>query len=480
MDTNHRMSAEEAANANDDDIAAAMLAGLSRVSSDPSSPLRSAASSLSSLMHRSVAPEPDDADDADEAEAIDLGPETASDEGNETPDETDDTPATPARRRGGTSSIFDADSDREPVDPTTIDDPGVRESVTERDSGIDYDALMGRGRDDDEMDDPTIDGYARDIDDNIAMFAPARPAMPEMAADAGNDFDTNETGDSTGDDTHSASADDTDDPFADMDIADYDDGDYAVSERAARDGEDADEKSTPRWRESWSRLPLWAKSMALALPVIVVAGVMLLSPSGGNAPAPSNGGGVVAENPSQAPAPAPPSGAAPSDAEPQVLTEYIKTVSAKCAEGGTSPTQAFSSNENSAWVCPRSLGIDGSVLNIVFTQPVQITEIRFTPGYNLVRQPAGDDEWVRHRVVSQVVWRAGGKNFVQVVEPTRGESIFEFDQPVATDAMSMTIQQSITPDKVKGDALPGQEVAGSSEVNDATAVQNIQIIGKVL
>lgn len=176
--------------------------------------------------------------------------------------------------------------------------------------------------------------------------------------------------------------------------------------------------------------------------------------------------------------------------EPVLLTDYIDTTSAKCmdnpASKGMGPTKAFSSIETDAWVCYRAMGIDGAVMNIVFREPVTLTEIRLTPGFNFLQQQSGEDKWVQHRVVSRILWRAGGQQFVQEIEPQRSEVAYIFDKPVTTESMSLTIQQSVVPDGAVeqdgnvGDGVFAGEQSNESSVGklqDATAIQNLQIYG---
>lgn len=176
--------------------------------------------------------------------------------------------------------------------------------------------------------------------------------------------------------------------------------------------------------------------------------------------------------------------------EPVLLTDYIDTTSAKCmdnpASKGMGPTKAFSSIETDAWVCYRAMGIDGAVMNIMFREPVTLTEIRLTPGFNFLQQQSGEDKWVQHRVVSRILWRAGGQQFVQEIEPQRNEVAYIFDKPVTTESMSLTIQQSVVPDgaveqsSTVGDGVFAGEHSGESSVGklqDATAIQNLQIYG---
>lgn len=168
----------------------------------------------------------------------------------------------------------------------------------------------------------------------------------------------------------------------------------------------------------------------------------------------------------------------PTPEEDEYAALIPAKVSSKCAEPSTSPKEAFSTQEGAAWVCQRSHGIDGGVMNIVFSKPVIVSEIRLLPGYNRV-QSNGKDEWNLHRVITRIKWRAGGKTYIQQIVPSRSVAIFKFPQPVTTNSMALIIQQSVGPDQTVGDAGSGSSSPlGAGKVSDATAVMSMKIIGK--
>lgn len=231
-------------------------------------------------------------------------------------------------------------------------------------------------------------------------------------------------------------------------------------------------------------VPIVLVVMALAISLLSGGEENTAQPIG-NGQAADQGGGAAA--PADGHAPLPDEG---DKDEPVLLTDYIDTTSAKCVDNpaskGMGPTKAFSSIETDAWVCYRAMGIDGAVMNIVFREPVTLTEIRLTPGFNFLQQQSGEDKWVQHRVVSRILWRAGGQQFVQDIEPQRNEVAYIFDKPVTTESMSLTIQQSVVPDGAVeqdgnvGDGVFAGEQSNESSVGklqDATAIQNLQIYG---
>lgn len=193
--------------------------------------------------------------------------------------------------------------------------------------------------------------------------------------------------------------------------------------------------------------------------------------------------------------PAPPAARAPADTTGADVTDpavtggallQASTVSSSCPEGATATTLAFSTDERDAWVCPRAHGLDGTVLNITFRDPVSIESIRFTPGFNFV-DGGGTDMWNRYRVITKVRWKAGGQQWVQDIVPSRGETEIVLDQPISTQALSMTILQSVEASETVGGGTAGGaadpfggDVPSRSGTVDATAVQNVQVYGRVL
>ena len=362
---------------------------------------------------------------------------------------------------------YDAGFDIEPGEDTGLSgegnysdesgyNPAVSESVGQS-SPVDFDSF------DDE------DNYADDTEyaDDEGDFHPARPQHPD------DDYDEKSLEDEL------ARGEDPNDPFSDK--VDIDDG--------------SENKSI---KERIADLPLVAK---IAIPAVLIAaliGFLLLSGGEENSAAPVGNGGAKDDGGAAVPADGPASMPGEGDEqEPVLLTDYVDTTSAKCKDDAGAknlgPSKAFSSVDTDAWVCYRSMGIDGAVMNIVFREPVTLTEIRLTPGFNYVQQQSGEDKWVQHRVITRILWRAGGGEFTQDIDPQRGEVSYVFDKPVTTESMSMTIQKSVVPDGAEeadgGDNAAifedGEQVGGNGKQNettvgklqDATAVQKLQLYG---
>lgn len=244
--------------------------------------------------------------------------------------------------------------------------------------------------------------------------------------------------------------------------------------------------------EKIKNLPLPVK---IGVPVLLCVMLLVMGLlSGGQ----KNEQSPISNGAQQQPAAAPESSAALAPQEnsdsdkPVLLTDYVEHTSAKCVDNPKSksagPSRAFSSVATDAWICYRAMGVDGAVMNIVFKQPVTLTEIRLTPGYNLVQKQSGEDKWVQYRPVSRILWRAGGQQFQQEIVPKREEVVYTFKEPVTTESMSLTIQQSLVPDganvegaeKSSDDVFTqgtGQEKTDIPPLQDATAIQNLQLYG---
>lgn len=206
----------------------------------------------------------------------------------------------------------------------------------------------------------------------------------------------------------------------------------------------------------------WIAAGAAAIALIAAAAVFSLSGIRGEPPQPA---GTVALPPAQTDNPEPARTEAPL---------VPATVSGKCV-GDSDAVAPFAGEKSRAWVCGRANGLDGAVLNITFNKPVVITAITMVPGFNYVA-PDGSDEWTRHRLVTGVTWRMGGKVFPQSINPTRTGVTMKFPS-VITQEMSMTITASAPPPK--GTVTNGIGSAGDSAVDpDATtAVSSIVITG---
>ena len=179
---------------------------------------------------------------------------------------------------------------------------------------------------------------------------------------------------------------------------------------------------------------------------------------------------------------------APSVDGMEPVTLLPKRVSADCGAGQTSPALAFSNDPKEAWICPRANNIDGQVMNILFDRTVQVQSITILPGWNFVA-PNGKDNWNEHRVITQILWRVGGQQFVHKINPTRSGSTFTFPgKGVAATVMSLTVQRSERPnaagaesvDTGEGGLLPPMGPQGGPEntdVDKSLAVNSLVITG---
>lgn len=207
----------------------------------------------------------------------------------------------------------------------------------------------------------------------------------------------------------------------------------------------------------------WIAAGLAAVLLIGAAGVFSLSGGRGKPPEPA---GVTAAAPSQTESPLP---------APTEMTLVPATSSASC--GDDSDTVApFTGEKSRAWVCRRPNGLDGAVFNMTFAKPVVITSITAVFGFNYV-SPDGRDEWGRHRLITGVAWRLGGKVYPQTINPTRTGATMNFPA-VLTQEMSMTITSSVRPPRSveNSDGIGGATDAGA-DVDETTAVSSITITG---
>jgi hypothetical protein len=166
-----------------------------------------------------------------------------------------------------------------------------------------------------------------------------------------------------------------------------------------------------------------------------------------------------------------------------------ENASSSCPPGGTSAALAFSSKPENAWVCGRANNTDGAIMNIVFSKPVIVKSVTVMPGWNYVA-PNGTDKWNQHRLITKILWRIGGKQFVQNINPVRSEATLTLpDRGVATSVMSMTVLQTIRPDAVLSEGVSGSPSGGllpeapvfgesdTSKADESTAINSVVIRG---
>lgn len=446
VDLLESMSPEELSSLSDEEMDA-LLAAKMRVSADEN-PDDPHLASITSALQGGAGTQYGDDDPGGEFVAPEFGPPEF---GEPAPAEDDDGFSDGFDvEQGEQSGIGDTDDGEE-----FAENPAVADSVGDT-GNVDYDAVDDYNDDDDDYSNGDYLGDAQD--GQASSFMPPRPQHPQ------DDFDETslqeELAGTDGDES---------DPFSDkVDL----------------------EEENPGIIEKIKALPTPVKFGVPVVLVVMALAISLLSGGEENTAQPIGNGQAADQGGAAAPAdghaPLPNEG---DQDEPVLLTDYIDTTSAKCVDNpaskGYGPTKAFSSIDTDAWVCYRAMGIDGAVMNIVFREPVTLTEIRFTPGFNYLQQQSGEDKWVQHRVISRVLWRAGGQQFVQEIEPHRNEVSYIFDKPVTTESMSLTIQQSVVPDgAVEQDNVGDGVFAGEQEnattvgkLQDATAVQNLQVYG---
>jgi hypothetical protein len=158
----------------------------------------------------------------------------------------------------------------------------------------------------------------------------------------------------------------------------------------------------------------------------------------------------------------------------QEVTLMPKTVKDFCPARSTHATLAFTDNEKNAWICQRAHGIDGARLEIYFDSPVVVTSICVVPGWNYV-EPNGKNHWNEHRLVTKILWRIGGKQIVQNINPVPGGSCLSVPN-IATVSMSGVIQATEAPPEVnEGGPLGGLGV--ESKIDETFAIGKIKIVG---
>lgn len=307
-------------------------------------------------------------------------------------------------------------------------------------------------------------------------FEPNNPDPPEAISSSGPDGGggdaTTASASATGDGDRASNGGDADDPYGDYD----DDPDpVATKPRTWKD----------KLTDTWGNLTKTQRYAAISAAIVAVAciiGMIAMSVGGKNDTTPTapSGGHVVDDEQDTPPAQDMPSG----EPEPIPVTE-ISQVNAKCGPKSNDARLAFSTQEDEAWVCTRAHSLDGSILNIRFKQPVTVHAVEFTPGYNYVAQPSGDDYWQDHRVTTDVLWRLGGKQVHQQLTPARTPARFEFESPITTSAMSMTIQKTVPPGEAEVGGTDADQVdpfadsteSDGGELKDASAIQELKIIG---
>jgi hypothetical protein len=180
------------------------------------------------------------------------------------------------------------------------------------------------------------------------------------------------------------------------------------------------------------------------------------------------------------PAPKSPPEAISPTSEPvhQEITLTPVKVTDFCPARSTHATLAFSDVDKNAWVCVRAHGIDGARFEVYFDSPVVITSIMVVPGWDYV-EPNGLNHWNEHRLVTRILWRLGGKQLVQNINPTPAGSTLKVPQ-IATVSMSGTIQETEAPPQSGNNGEgPLGGLGMDKKVDETFAIGKIVITGYV-
>lgn len=242
------------------------------------------------------------------------------------------------------------------------------------------------------------------------------------------------------------------------------------------------------WRKA-KNLPTPAK-IALALVMVFVLVGILVSRCGGSPP----------PAPEDQPGPSVPSSPPVVGGEPPPKDEELQpdAVSQGCGPPEGNPSLAFDHNKDDAWTCPRVHGIDGGVMNIQYSHPVIVCSITVVPGFARVDQGSGRNYWLEYRITTQILWRIGGRQFVQdITNPSPSGNTIDLRKRndgkcVGTTVMSLQIQHSVTAAELAKNGPPAGPGGGVlnpragdvgintklPDVQDATAISSVSIMGQ--
>lgn len=239
------------------------------------------------------------------------------------------------------------------------------------------------------------------------------------------------------------------------------------------DFDDEDDEPQPRTRSlraAWVMLPGWTR-IAIPAAAAAIAVIVLISLLSGGASAPP----AAKQGPT---VPITPATAAPPSDGPLIP---LSTKAPGCPAGSSpDPSGAFDPDKRRAWICARRFGIDYAILTIEFADPVVISQINVTPGFDFV-EPNGEDHWNEHRLVTDILWKIGGIRLEQKIAPTRGPATLTVPN-LATTVVTATVRATIEPPAAPAPTeggLPGLLPAGPTDksVNDTFAIGRIEIIG---
>lgn len=327
------------------------------------------------------------------------------------------------------------------------------------------------------VEESTEEPVAADEDETVdpldisALFAnDVSPPAPEPVEEEQPADTPDDTPDDAPDDTP-ADADDGSDTEAD----DSDSAFLPAAPSTATDDDDEDEPAMTvkeevkppikeRLVDWWDNLDPAHQKIGFgvtAAAVVLILSMILLAVfgrgGGEEAPAP-----VVNEPVAQAPA---------VNEAPEEGTLIPTSFDVSCPAGAsTRPEDAFNPAEDSAWICERAHGIDGTTLTMTFDTPVEVSEVGMVPGFDYTA-PRGVDEWNNHRVVTRALWRVGDEQFVQEINPARSDITMSVPG-LTVQKIQVTIQA--TEDPVSAGGGNANAVGGA----DTFAISKLIIVGK--
>lgn len=139
---------------------------------------------------------------------------------------------------------------------------------------------------------------------------------------------------------------------------------------------------------------------------------------------------------------------------------------------------AFDGDFNTAWICTRVGNKDGQNIQVDFGRQVDLSQIRFTSGFD-APAPDGSDQWAKHRIVTKyMVYFPKELNRQPVPLVTNGERDWRpvnIDPPATISKLLIKVVETSDPPQT---AAPTTESAESTPDDVTTvAISEIQFIG---
>lgn len=211
-----------------------------------------------------------------------------------------------------------------------------------------------------------------------------------------------------------------------------------------------------RW---WRGMPEFTRLATVVVPAVMmaVAATVMFLPS---QPAP--------EKPERA---IPALAAAPPSTPSIDRVLVPDTVTATCpGASSTEPWSAFRDNPSRAWVCE---GQAKPVLQLIFREPVTISQVSVVPGWDYVASD-GTDRWGRSLLVSRILWSSGRDQVTQTIVPVRGAAAAQRMPDLTTTTLSATVVATQRAVKSQPSAL----LSDDNGVNDSIAIGRIKVFGR--